>query len=360
MFAFEIIIATLLFFSVPGHAEYLTYEEHQKKIHEDMFKGTLLSREKLLQYQQPGYKIVDPIGDLALITLSQDMTGQLCSWVFTDQNYHTYMEKRESKEIDQCKLSPNECNPQAIEQYKEYLRTQQKGVCVHSEEKPINEIELINTIQNIFKTEYLNTKITPTRGIPHDWSGEFMKSSHDGILPGPITVGMPKLILALAIGVSSRFMIVGKEEDLIKLILQQPVDSITLEWMFEKSYHLNRGNVYNSLLTIENILSKHLMNKDRETLPVTKRLKNFSKDIDCPSDRFGMWYHFWGTVLYGYYDQDRSGFYKADSMGDLENFLAALFSSPRSPQKKWVNLQGASIGKELKIKVKAMESAKAY
>lgn len=111
------------------------------------------------------------------------------------------------------------------------------------------------------------------------------------------TSGLSKIIMALATASSSRFLYVGHEEELIEWIKKRPDNSVSIEDLFHKSYILNGGNVYLTLLTIENVLSDATFEENRENTAVNRKLA----DLYAGSpNKFGDWYHMFGTMLAGY------------------------------------------------------------
>lgn len=111
------------------------------------------------------------------------------------------------------------------------------------------------------------------------------------------TSGLSKIIMALATASSSRFLYVGHEEELIEWIKTRPDNSVSIEALFHKSYILNGGNVYLTLLTIENVLSDATFEENRENTAVNRKLA----DLYAGSpNKFGDWYHMFGTMLAGY------------------------------------------------------------
>lgn len=111
------------------------------------------------------------------------------------------------------------------------------------------------------------------------------------------TSGLSKIIMALATASSSRFLYVGQEEELIEWIKKRPDNSVSIEALFHKSYILNGGNVYLTLLTIENVLSDATFEENRENTAVNRKLA----DLYAGSpNKFGDWYHMFGTMLAGY------------------------------------------------------------
>ncbi len=179
----------------------------------------------------------------------------------------------------------------------------------------------------------------PHVGLSHKWSQEFLEN-HNQILNPELLY--PKILYALAFGASSRFMITGKESALIGEILKHSENSISISIpiLFRLSLRLNQGNVYLTLLTIENVLSKHFLHRERELLPVTRRLRSFRRGEGFDNDRFGLWYHFFGMVMYGYVTVNAPFWTGSGLIGSLENLGGLFFNGDRGDQKKYVNLQG--------------------
>ena len=150
---------------------------------------------------------------------------------------------------------------------------------------------------------------------------------------------LPKIIVALATASSARFMYTSKEIDLIKWIALQQDKSVTIENLFHHSYILNNGNTYLTILTIENVLSDATFEEKRENTLVNQKLVDLY--IHSPN-KFGDWYHFFGTMLAGYTGAPADiiaktyGVYRKISRGD-EAELSTMHADK----------EGAKIGYEL-------------
>lgn len=141
-------------------------------------------------------------------------------------------------------------------------------------------------------------------GKPHRWSADSFSVAN---------VAVSKLLMALGTASSSRFMYVGQEETLIAWIKDQPDNSVTLTDLFRRSLALNDGNVYLTVLTIENVLSDATFEEDREYTAVNKKLADL---YAASPNKFGDWYHFFGTMLAGY-------------AGEPADAIAALYGTYR-------------------------------
>lgn len=147
-------------------------------------------------------------------------------------------------------------------------------------------------------------------GQVHQWASGSMRLSN---------VVLSKLIMALGTASSSRFMYVGQEEKLIEWIKAHPDKSVTLIDLFRRSLALNDGNVYLTLLTIENVLADATFEEHREYTAVNKKLVDL---YAASPNKFGDWYHFFGTMLAGYAGEPADliasiyGTYRKISRGD--------------------------------------------
>lgn len=106
-----------------------------------------------------------------------------------------------------------------------------------------------------------------------------------------------KILVALGTASSARFMYVGKEVPLIEWIKRQPDGTLTIESLFRESFALNDGDVYLAILTIENVLSDAAFEPDRENTAVNRKLPDL---YAASPNKFGDWYHLFGTMLAGY------------------------------------------------------------
>lgn len=152
---------------------------------------------------------------------------------------------------------------------------------------------------------------------------------------------LSKIIVALATATSARFMYVGQEVALIDWIKAQPDDSVTIEKLFRKSYVLTRGNVYLTILTIENVLSDATFEAERENTLVNRKLTDLY--VHSPN-KFGDWYHFFGTMLAGYAQEP------APMIADLYSFYRKI-SRGKDAEKATMaaDKAGADMGVKLRV-----------
>lgn len=194
----------------------------------------------------------------------------------------------------------------------------------------------------------------PHIGPEHDWSDEakdyfgmgFFKRALDAIqgkqdFPAP-TIG-DKLTILLGLGKTAQFAITGQEEALESKLMTYQDRSVSLADMMRESYVLNKGDLYGTFLTAENVLAKDVNDPNRENQPLQDKLEYIRDDEPQVGDNFGAWYHFFGTSLYGLV---RSPI-KAQGVALIEAAGSYFMEGP-DPQETKVNLYGAQFGHKLK------------
>jgi hypothetical protein len=135
---------------------------------------------------------------------------------------------------------------------------------------------------------------------------------------------------------------------MLDYIFSQPDRSIAPESLFQKGLQLTEGNVALALITIENILSRYWLAKDREQLLLTQKLIPFKNS----NDTFGHWYHLFGIMVYGY---EKSAF-TAAIIGTTEQMGSIVLSGFRDLDRMEgkINRQGGSVGAKLRKHIKLM------
>ncbi|MES3037034.1 MAG: hypothetical protein V4736_03930 [Bdellovibrionota bacterium] len=341
------------------------------------------NKDALFAFHQSGYQLVDPAGDFSVYKVASEIPKQM--WYSLSKDERAAINK-----VTKDDISPYEDLNYMEPEVKKYvpvatagefedllsiISSQQPGLEklfsqlpeVTPTDREYNDARFFTLIDNLnasiqgrsnplirkgFKkmfaqviTEEKAAGIQPTYGEPHKWSEEFSRKYK---MRSPLLINS-KLLLALSMGRTNRYMVSGTEETLYKWAVSQERNSITLPEMFRASYRINNGDVYKTLLTIENILANQWRNVRRELLPMTQRLKPIALGFMYSEDRFGTWYHLFGMMLYGYVE----GGLRADFVGRIE----ALGSSMLSPkinktQKQWMNKAGGDLGDDLAEMVK--------
>jgi len=198
--------------------------------------------------------------------------------------------------------------------------------------------------------------IMPSLGEEHAWSPEARRYIHYGYwhrlwrrLSGrqkdfpTIMLRGSKLFFCLACGWTSRYCITGQEEALTARILSRPDRSLQLHELFEESYVLNKGDIYFTFLTCENVLASHPHRKERVDDPVQQKLSYIRHDSDELGDNYGAWYHFFGIALYGML---RTGI-KSVFVANTES-LGSFFMEGPDRQEALINHHGALFGRRFR------------
>ena len=211
---------------------------------------------------------------------------------------------------------------------------------------PFKVKNMANMMKEVIVEEFQQKGTIPQEGKVHKWSESTRKELKKRF---PLFARMPKLLVALSRGSTSSYMVTGTENSLSEYILSRPINSINLEEMFRASYRINNGDVYQTLLTIENVLSRYWLTPGREKRAITTRLKDIT-NYNFKTDKFGSWYHLYGIMLYGY----AHGGLGAKIVGNLESFGSHVMGKFKEDEKQEdiINNRGGAIGANLRRFVK--------
>ncbi|MGK0367249.1 MAG: hypothetical protein ACI9QD_000383 [Thermoproteota archaeon] len=211
---------------------------------------------------------------------------------------------------------------------------------------PFKVKNISKMFMQVMYEEYRDFDIIPKHGNIHKWHPTFKEKykKKKAFILRPFS----KLMHALFKGVSSKFLVTGKELELSKYIISRPYDSVTLDQCFRASYKLNNGDLYLTLLTIENIFSEHWDKPDRDNRIITRKLARIHHHFN-KGDKYGAWYHLYGMMVYGYV----KGRLPAKIVGKVEAIGAGLFSRFKADkQENFMNKKGGTIGSRLHKLVK--------
>lgn len=296
-----------------------------------MYEGT--------HYQQSEFKLEDQKGDAHLIRKLDQVPMKLLQALVKSSYPQAEIEKE--KEL------------KALEEAKKGEAGYKIGKTV-----PIDVDRLVNKCREIILGYYPN--IVPTIGEEHRWSPEAKRYLTYGFwhrfgrhvfrkqkeFPSPLFL-RSKLFLLLACGWTSRYAVTGNEKALTERLMKYPDRSVQLHHMFMESYVLNRGNIYLTMLTAENVLAGDPYRVDRENDPVQKKLAYIRHDSVEMGDNYGAWYHFFGIGLYA---TVRTGLVSR-SVAEIES-LGSLFLEGKDKQEDYINRYGAIFGKRFKKMLK--------
>lgn len=280
--------------------------------------------EMLYHYRQVKPQMLDQESDIALIANIKSNLKNPLNFQSAKDPYKPEMRERinELRECAKLRFNLADKTPELMVENKDLSDD-------YKEEKkaPFTVKKLANMFNRVIQEEALNG-IQPTIGEFHRWD----------VTDLPYTM-FSKVLWALSRGETSRYMITGTEEALKEWLLSQENESVTLDKIFRESYKLNRGNVYATLLTVENILSEDWQNRERAHFLRTKKLKKFTNTIGN-DDRFGHWYHLFGVMLYGYV---KSGS-RAAFVGRAESLSSVIMLQQYEHQEQKINVRGGKVG----------------
>lgn len=314
------------------------------------------------KFRQKDYSIYDLQSDVSLTVYTKNIPKVLFKVLFGiiedsgDTNGGSYGDMNPVVEGESVSL-PSEADIMAQDipqDEKERLLIQLKNskMMIEGRVNPFRVKEVIKMYLQIMKEEKANG-IQPKLGTPHTWSPEFINYCKDKGEMIPLT--FTKLLTALASGVTSRHFKTGKEEALISYILSRPDESVTMDELFRQSYRMNNGEVYLSILSIENILSDYWRHPQRDKLAVTRKLANICNFYQGKGDKYGAWYHFHGIMLYGYVRGGLRAFIVANIETAGSHVLNGANDQNGEQQEDYVNSTGGKIGAKLARAVKKGE-----
>jgi hypothetical protein len=153
-----------------------------------------------------------------------------------------------------------------------------------------------------------------------------------------------KLFAALSLGVTSRVMYTGGERTILEFLASKPDSSVQFHELFELAYRMHNGDVYLTLLTLENTFSRWWREPERQNLLSTRKLANITNAYLGKDDRYGAWYHFFGISLLGLVEGDF-----AATVADVESagsrVLNTIKNTPEDEaQEDIINSSGALFG----------------
>ncbi|MCK5883642.1 MAG: hypothetical protein KAG61_08140 [Bacteriovoracaceae bacterium] len=317
-------------------------------------------------YRQLSYQLEDEQGDYALYARVQSASNSIfyatIGSKFSKQNdasnanskkesaiyQFRLMDYEENYKTEQIHFDPNfifslrddsSKNKQSKE--KEYATYLNSIATIEGNVNPIKKDEFAKSLLQVMRVELMENGIEPTRGEFHKWSNNFKSKNLDHFFP---VFSFSKLLTSLALGRTFHYMRTDMEETLANWMLSRPHNSITPSHLFRESYRINNGDVYKTLLTIENLLAYHWKSKNREQLGPILRLRpinNFYKDR---GDKYGSWYHLFGMILYGYAQGELSGRF----VSFVESLGSHVLGSAPEPQEDFINSVGGPIGAKLR------------
>lgn len=297
-------------------------------------------------YQQQEYQLNDPKGDVLLLWTAHQIPKFIKANLKGKQG-EVQKERREKIAellVKYPEFQPEEeCTNVIVEDYVTY-NPEQVAIELEGHDAPFKVKNMSDMMKQVITEEY-KAGIAPSEGTIHEWSDDIKKELRKKFI---VFSRMSKLLVALSRGGTSYYMVTGTEDKLKEYILSRPENSINIEEMFRASYRINKGDVYLTLLTIENVLSRFWLTPQRDKRAITTKLKDIT-NYNYKTDKFGAWYHLFGIMLYGYAE----GGLKAKVVGGLETIgsnIMGRFQDER--QETFINSRGGPIGAKIRRFVK--------
>ena len=340
-------------------------------------------------YQQKCLSYQDKQGDLSLAYVLQVLPARLIARM-TGQTPPTVPGVKERNSPEVLNAFPFDVNPHISteEQFKpnagQIYQLQLPGYeqfrDLNSRERIIGEVNPFDAkrfVQMMLGVMH-KTGIAPFMGPVHQFSisaeeiAKYVPPNGDGKREDPVASisrlssaegvdkkSFSKLFACLATGMCSRYLYTGGERALLEYIASQPDGSIQPADLFEKSYRMFNGDVYLSLLTIENALSRWWTDADRANLTSTRKLANITNAYYGRDDRYHAWYHLFGIMLFGLTEGS-----VAPAVADIEALgrlvLDHFSSADKVVGKQGIlaNTMGAKIGLELRSMMNTLSVSK--
>ena len=219
---------------------------------------------------------------------------------------------------------------------------------------PIDIDRYLNKCAEIMRANF--PEIFPTISEEHRWSPEAQKylpgafwhrlgchiSGKQRDFPAPLLM-RTKLFLCLACGWTARYCVTGQEQALLERLMTYPDKGVQLHDIFAESYLLNRGDIYLTFLTCENLLANCPFRMQRERDKIQPKLSYIRHDSKEIGDNYGAWYHFFGIALYGLLRTEFVSVFVADT----ESFGSFFLEGP-DRQEDLINHYGAIFGRKFR------------
>ncbi len=289
---------------------------------------------ELLNYQQQHYQLEDPLGDHALVVLLQLTASDVFWLTLSGEGYNDLID-----DINKWR-GDFEYTPIGLDRFHSLRETKPKTVDKKNRQTWSKDDDVF---MNVILQE-AREGIAPTLGRCHRWSAVYRDNPQTWTFPYLL---FSKMFWALAYGDSSVYFVTEKEEQLAQWIVEQEIRSLSLDEVFRKSYQLNSGDVYLSLLTAVNVFSRFWYVNDRETLSIATRLKLISANKSGQEDNYGAWHHFWGMVLFGYCH----GATSSRLVGWFESIGSDMVTAHNEADVDYINRYAGKAGVELKAKI---------
>ncbi len=316
-------------------------------------------------YQQPYYMLKDIQGDVALLhfartnmlriklMLKKDEAGirdlvalqrdgfERYKELYPQWDFGTLVEAPLDTTLTEARIAGLPISDESKALVRQHWLNQNVGFELRS--RPFKAAKVTRMLLQVIREEHDQHGIVPKSGEEHRFAPEIFKYYRQEY---PILkTGMTKLFMALGNGLTSRFLVTGTERELVEELEAREFESVDLAEAFRLSYRLNQGDLYLTILALENVFAYHWNTPARDRSSVLQRLRPFTHFFNR-GDKFGHWYHFWGMVLYGH---QRSST-RAALVGGIEELLSRLAGGEddQENQEGLVNIHAGIVGGRLR------------
>ena len=319
----------------------------------------------LVHYRQSALQKSDPFGDYTLINEFLFMIKEKIRRVQGNKHHHLFaiyanqdsenrqraeacMKLTPSRPLMRTKIEPFDAAFMEV-QLRKVQELDHNDVKYLMHEKPIS----LDGLKNPFKDQQIAKMFVqimyeesqgkrPITPIIHKnyvkWSPKFLKKYAPQLIGAPFFAS--KLVIALANGDTGRVLATGREKEMEEWILSQPLRSVMFDGLFRKAYQLHNGDVYLTLLMLENVLSRYRFWPGRDYLEFSNRLGPMLNYVGNDIDLFGPYYHFFGTLLLAYVE----GGLKANFAGRFEKLNSLFAKELGDKQEGYANVAGSRVG----------------
>lgn len=295
-----------------------------RKLKEREFRRLIEYGYDIEQYQQSALQLVDPVGDAYLIRQLDTIPVKLLGYIASGTLPQSDVQRQRDSSFRIGRTVPIDTE-QLLRDCAQVMRRHFPSVCPYLGE----EHRWSDEARNYLRYGFFHRMERHIAG----WQREF---------PAPL-FGRSKLFLCLACGWTSRFCVTGCEEALKDRLMAYPDRGVQPLDVFAESYVLNKGNIYLTFLTCENVLAGRPHRKGRELDPLQRKLAYIRHDSKELGDNYGAWYHLFGIALYAVMRTD----IESNFVAGAESFGSFFLEGP-DRQEYYFNRYGAVFGQEFR------------
>jgi hypothetical protein len=236
------------------------------------------------------------LNELNVKTIDEAQRSEQVQWL--EKNCSEFLPKKKAGPIYASQEQVEDLEKCRSQLYDEKLEELKCDIFNVSRKAPFKTKELTNELMAQIKKFEEAQKTKSFVGEFHQWEKTEKKKL---VAQFPPSLVFSKILTALALGVTSKYLMTEKDQELREWLEKQSLVSVSPTDLFYQSLVLQNGDVYKALLSIENVLSEFWKSPNRNAIVQTTSLMSITNH--CPGetkeDVFGSWYHMFGMMLYG-------------------------------------------------------------